>query len=99
VLPNKLFDFIQARLAVAIGPSPEMAAIVEQWDCGVVSETFEPQSFAEALRELTPESVTRMKANADRAARVLNADANRETIVAVVKQAIDGNAANIVAPS
>ena len=28
VLPNKLFDYIQARLAVAIGPSPEMAEIV-----------------------------------------------------------------------
>jgi glycosyltransferase involved in cell wall biosynthesis len=99
VLPNKLFDFIQARLAVAIGPSPEMAAIVEQWECGVVSSTFEPESFAEALGGLTTESVTRMKSNADRAARVLNAEANRETIMAVVKQAIDREAANIVAPS
>lgn len=99
VLPNKLFDFIQARLAVAIGPSPEMAAIVEHWDCGVVSESFEPASFAEALRTLTPESVTRMKANSDRAAKVLNADANRETIMKVVRQAIDGRAANTVAPS
>jgi glycosyltransferase involved in cell wall biosynthesis len=99
VLPNKLFDFIQARLAVAIGPAPEMAAIVEQWECGVVSSTFEPESFAEALGGLTTESVTRMKSNADRAARVLNAEANRETIMAVVKQAIDREAANIVAPS
>ena len=27
-LPNKFFEFIQARLAVAIGPSPEMAKFV-----------------------------------------------------------------------
>lgn len=99
VLPNKLFDFIQARLAVAVGPSPEMAAIVERWDCGVVSSTFEPDSFAAALRSLTPESVERMKANSDRAAQVLNADANRETILSVVRQAIGARAANTVAPS
>ena len=46
VLPNKLFDYIQARLAVAIGPSPEMAAVVAEWDCGVVSTDFTPESFA-----------------------------------------------------
>ena len=28
-LPNKFFEFVQARLAVAIGPSPEMARLVE----------------------------------------------------------------------
>ena len=34
-LPNKFFEFIQARLALAIGPSPEMARIVNEyglWD-------------------------------------------------------------------
>ncbi len=29
-LPNKLFEFIQARLMLAIGPSPEMAKIVKK---------------------------------------------------------------------
>jgi len=33
-LPNKLFEFVQARLAVAIGPSIEMRKIVEKYDCG-----------------------------------------------------------------
>src|SRR5205823_126992 len=28
-LPNKFFEFIQGRLALAIGPSPEMAHLVE----------------------------------------------------------------------
>ena len=35
-LPNKIFEFVQARLAIAIGPSPEMARIVEEygpWSC------------------------------------------------------------------
>jgi hypothetical protein len=28
-LPNKFFDFVQARLCIAIGPTPEMAALVK----------------------------------------------------------------------
>jgi Glycosyltransferase Family 4 len=88
VLPNKLFDYIQARLAVAIGPSPEMAAIVNEWSCGVVSESFSPDSFAAALDGLSVAEVERMKRNADRAARVMTADNNRETVLELVKQAI-----------
>ena len=33
-LPNKLFDFIQARLGIAIGPTPEMASIVDRYGNG-----------------------------------------------------------------
>jgi hypothetical protein len=36
-LPNKLFEYIQSRLAIAIGPSPEMANIVKKHDLGVVA--------------------------------------------------------------
>jgi glycosyltransferase involved in cell wall biosynthesis len=88
VLPNKLFEYIQARLAVAIGPSPEMAAVVAEWDCGVVSPSFAPDSFAEALAALGPGDVERMKRNADRAARALNAEANREKVLRLVRDAI-----------
>ncbi|MBI4474324.1 MAG: hypothetical protein HY646_16765, partial [Acidobacteria bacterium] len=35
-LPNKFFEFIQARLAIVIAPSPEMAKIVRQFDLGLV---------------------------------------------------------------
>lgn len=88
VLPNKLFDYLQARLAIAIGPSPEMAAIVREWDCGVVSETFEVDDFAAALNGLTVDGVERMKANASGAAAALNADNNREIVLDLVRRAI-----------
>ena len=88
-LPNKLFDYIQARLAVAIGPSPAMAEIVREWDCGVVSTSFATEAFAESLARLTIADVDRMKRNADSAARVLTADNNREVVVSVVRRAID----------
>jgi hypothetical protein len=35
-LPNKLFEFIQVRLAITIGHSIEMAKIIKLYDLGVV---------------------------------------------------------------
>ncbi|HKX82823.1 MAG TPA: hypothetical protein VJL58_01270, partial [Pyrinomonadaceae bacterium] len=37
-LPNKFFEFVQARLAIVVAPSPEMARIVRERDLGVVAE-------------------------------------------------------------
>ena len=48
-LPNKLFDFIQARLGIAIGPTPEMAEIVNHYKIGLVSEHFTAASLASRL--------------------------------------------------
>lgn len=87
-LPNKLFDYIQARLAVAIGPSPAMAEVVQEWDCGIVSSSFKPAAFADSLSRLTLEEVQRLKRNADRAAHALTAESNRETVVSLVSNVI-----------
>jgi hypothetical protein len=75
-LPNKLFDFIQGRLSVAIGPTPEMAEIVKHYDLGVVSDEFTAESLAKELNDLSTEKVEHFKRNADKAAKELNAEAN-----------------------
>lgn len=70
-LPNKLFEFIQARLAVAIGPSPDMAAIVNKHGCGVVAPAFTTQSMADILAALDAQGIDALKRNSDRAAHEL----------------------------
>jgi hypothetical protein len=75
-LPNKLFDFIQARLGVAIGPTPEMAAIVSRFGNGVVAEDFMPRHLAEKLNQLTADDVARFKQRSVEAAGQLNAEKN-----------------------
>jgi hypothetical protein len=89
VLPNKLFEFIQARLAVAIGPSLEMAALVREYDCGLVAADFSPQTMAKCLLELDHEKLLYYKRNSDRAARQLNADNNRLIVIDLVKQVLN----------
>jgi hypothetical protein len=81
-LPNKFFEFIQARLAVAIGPSPEMQALVERHGCGVVAADFDPRSLAAALNALSGEQIEQLKARSHQAASLLNAEANRGRLLA-----------------
>ncbi len=85
-LPNKLFDFIQARLGIAIGPTPEMAAIVKRYGNGVVSENFEPQALAAALNELKAEDVLRFKKQSTIAAKELNAEKNEAIFSTVIDE-------------
>ena len=84
-LPNKFFEFINARLAVAIGPSPEMKKILEKHDLGVVSGDFTDQSFANALNSLTKEKIAAYKQNVDKAAYGLSGTKNEDLFLQIIK--------------
>jgi len=75
-LPNKFFEFIQARLAIAIGPSVEMKVYVDRYQLGIVSEDFSIESFSNALNRLTTEKIMDFKMNSDLAANELCAEEN-----------------------
>jgi hypothetical protein len=87
-LPNKLFEFIQGRLAVAIWPSPEMARIVRKYQCGVVSQDFTRESMAEILNHLSPNEIMQFKSQAHKAASELCAEKNRELFISIVRDLI-----------
>lgn len=80
-LPNKLFDFIQARLGIAIGPSFEMAEIVRHYNNGVVSEEFTALSLASELNKLSSNDIRIFKKHSDEAAREINADQNEKLLM------------------
>lgn len=83
-LPNKFFDFVQARLAVVVGPSAEMARLVRERGLGVVTGSFEESAIVDALDSLTVEQVDAFKSASDAAAVELAAEAQ----VAVWDEAI-----------
>lgn len=74
-LPNKLFEFVQARLAVVIGPSEDMRAYVDGYEFGTVARGFGGDDIATALLDLDPEDIDRMKGAAHAAARTLSSEA------------------------
>ena len=77
-LPNKLFDYVQARLAVIVGPTPEMAQYVRQFGLGPVTEDFDPPALTAVLDALSADDVREWKAAADRSARELSAESQVE---------------------
>jgi hypothetical protein len=84
-LPNKFFEFIQARLAVVIAPSPEMARIVREFDLGVVAEDFSPESMAAAIKGLTMEKIRYFKTQSNKHAYELSAERNRERFLRLIE--------------
>ena len=87
-LPNKLFEYIQARIVPAIGPSPDMARVVREWDCGIVADGYTAEAFAAAIADAEGQRLAELKVNVDRAARELNADLNRPIVLDAVEQAL-----------
>lgn len=60
-LPNKFFDFVQARLGILVGPSPEMAGLVREHGLGVVTDGFGTEDLVRTLDRLDREEVAAWK--------------------------------------
>jgi len=82
-LPNKLFDFIHAGLAVCVGPSPGMASFVHEWQCGVVAPSFDPAVVAATLNRLEIDEIQTMRRAARAAAARINASTEMAKVVAL----------------
>ena len=82
-LPNKIYEFIQAKLAIAIGPSPEMQRLVKHFDLGVVAADFSAESLAAGIRGMNREQLWQFKQNAIFAAGRVSAETyNRQLLQA-----------------
>lgn len=77
-LPNKYFDYVQARLGIAVGPSPEMADLTVRHGLGVVAEDFQQETLTASLRDITTEDVRGWKQHARQAARELSFEADAQ---------------------
>lgn len=83
-LPNKLFEFIQARLMIAIGPSPEMAKYVTQYSLGIIAKDFSPKTMADELNKLTISQIMQSKVNSNSVAKQLSFEKNQNILLNLV---------------
>lgn len=77
-LPNKFFDYVQARLGVVIGPSPEMARVLAEGEFGAVTDDFTVAALTRLLDSLTAAQVHDWKQAAHEAALALSGEAQAE---------------------
>ena len=75
-LPNKFFDYLQARLGMIIGPTADMARLLAQYDVGVVADSFDVDAVTRAIDSLDPAQVGEWKRNAH--ARAAEGSAERQ---------------------
>ncbi|WP_245836339.1 hypothetical protein [Paramicrobacterium agarici] len=84
MLPNKLFDFVQARLAVVFSPSVETDAVISAHSLGAVTGGFSTDDLVATLRALSSEEIAGYKQNSHRAAIELSAESDVETERAII---------------
>jgi hypothetical protein len=88
-LPNKFFEYIQSRLGLVIGPSPEMVRYVGEYGLGIVAKDFTSRGLAQAINELTKDSISGFKRNADAASKTLCAESNRQLLIKIVEDLLN----------
>jgi hypothetical protein len=88
-LPNKFFDYVQARLGLIIGPTAEMRSRLEQYGIGAVSADFGAAALTTVLDALTADRVDDWKAHADAAAHALSSEAQVEIWAEAIAALVD----------
>jgi hypothetical protein len=63
-----------------------MAAIVTEYENGIVAPDFTPRALAKLLNALTTEKIRSFKSNSGRAASVLNAGSNEKVFHKLINQ-------------
>jgi len=72
-LPNKIFDYIQANLPVLATDLIEVKRIVEKYDIGMITSSYDPQTIAIKMKEMMSDEmrIARWKKNLNIAASEL----------------------------
>lgn len=93
-LPNKFFDYVQARLAVISGPSPEMARIINTYDLGAVTSEFTAESLRDVLDCIDKEQVDEWKTKSSLHAHELSSEAHTPEWNRMVRRIIEDKPEN-----
>jgi hypothetical protein len=72
MLPNKIFDYVQARLGIVFSSAPETDRLILEHEVGAIAEDASAGALRDVLAPLTEDQVREFKQNADKAAKILN---------------------------
>ena len=89
-LPNKFFDFAQARLGLVFSSGPEIDFHIEKYGLGLITSDTTADALVAALQDLTVDDVNKFKKAADTAARALSSEPDRTTQNALVTRLLAG---------
>jgi glycosyltransferase involved in cell wall biosynthesis len=79
-LPNKLFEYIQARLCLVVSPLPDIANLVRKYNVGIVTNDFSTLSMINSIKSLTYTEINTFKQNSDKASSELCWECNAKIL-------------------
>lgn len=87
-LPNKLFEYAMAGLALCMTDLPEMARLIREHGLGVTIDTVSAKSIADAINALSVEDIETCKRNSLKAAKLLSWDEAGKSIISTYSRVI-----------
>ena len=85
-MPNKLFEYIMAGLAVVTGQGRDMNNLTKRTGCGFVTSATKPAQLAAEIDELTRAQIDQAKASSIDAGNTLSWDAQEPTLLGVYEK-------------
>jgi len=76
-LPNKFFDFVQARLGLVFSSAPEINSYINRYGLGIITSDESPGALVSALRNVTVDQIRGFKQRANQAAYELSNEPDR----------------------
>ncbi len=86
-LPNKLFDYVQARIPVFVSDLPELRTVVSQYKIGITCASNDPKEIAKEMSQFLNQDLNKKYSEKlEKAARELCWDIEKEKLVKVLKK-------------
>jgi len=87
-LPNKIFEYVQAKVCIVCSPNQEIKRLVEENEVGFITNGWGEEDMIAVLQTLTPEKVNRVKQSAHEKAYALSSERTNELILHAVDKAL-----------
>lgn len=84
-LPNKFFEFVQARLAIITSPNEEMKFLIHKYNLGGVSKDYSPRSMANEILKLK-DIILEKKINVHNSAHELSSENSDKLVLKSIKK-------------
>jgi glycogen(starch) synthase len=80
-MPNKMFEYLMAGLALVVTRDSEAAQFVERLGCGTTASDSTPKAIAEAIRNLDPDQIELMRSRGLAAAHQYSWDFEQDKLI------------------
>lgn len=88
-MPNKFFEYIQARLGVISTPIKSLKGWIDQYRFGKCAQGFEAKDIAQCLNSLQNEEILNFKISSHKIAKQCSMDKNQKKILSIIKRVLN----------